>query len=200
MIRTFLLRCVSVLLFTVGMLGSSAWGQPPRPFLHELMITRTDQEVLLYSSLQGGFPEDLLEAIDSGIPMTITYHMKLYRIRGMWFDEEVLAKTIKHSVKYDTLKKQYRVSEINGLFSSIKVTKHQPTMVRWMSEIEGQPLIPFHLLEAGEEYYVKAMADLKAVNSPFPLSHIPFLASLWDTGTSWTASSPFTIRMPPTQR
>jgi hypothetical protein len=200
MTRFLLLRCASVLLPIVGMLASSAWGQSQRPILHELTITRTDQEVLLYSSLKGGFPEDLLEAIDSGIPMTITYHMRLYRIRGMWFDEEVLAKTIKHIVKYDTLKEQYRVSAINGLFSSIKVTKHQPTMVRWMSEIEGQPLIPFHLLEAGEEYYVKVMADLKAVKSPFPLSHIPFLASLWDTGTSWTASSPFTIRTPPTQR
>jgi hypothetical protein len=200
MSRFLLRRCASVFLPIFGMLVSSAWGQPQRPSLHELMITRTDQEVLLYSSLQGGFPEDLLEAIDSGIPMTITYHMRLYRNRGLWFDEEVLSKTIKHIVKYDTLKKQYRVSEVNGLFSSIKVTKHQPTMVRWMSEIEGQPLIPFHLLQPGEEYYIKAMADLKAVKSPFPLSHIPFLASLWDTGTSWTVSSPFTMRTPPPQR
>ena len=110
--------------------------------------------------------------------------------------KRVLSKTIKHMVKYDALKKQYRVSEINGLFSSIKVTKHEPTMVRWMSVIEGQPLIPFHLLQPGEEYYVKAMADVKAVKSPFPLSHIPFLASLWDTGTPWTASSPFRISSP----
>jgi hypothetical protein len=42
------------------------------------------------------------------------------------------------------------------------------------------------------------MADLKAVKSPFPLSHIPFLASLWDTGTPWTASSPFSISSPTT--
>jgi len=200
MSRFLLLRCASVFLLSCGMLAASAWGQPSRPSLHELLITRTDREMLLYSSLQGGFPEDLLEAINSGLPMTITYHMRLYRKRGLWFDEEVLSKTIKHIVKYDTLKTQYRVSEINGLFSSIKVTKHQPTMVQWMSEIEGQPLIPFHLLQSGEEYYVKVMADLKAVKSPFPLSHIPFLASLWDTGTSWTVSSPFTIRTPPPQR
>jgi hypothetical protein len=200
MIRFLLLRCACVFLLSCGVLVSSAWGQPPRPSLHELIITRTDREVLLYSSLQGGFPEDLLEAINSGIPMTITYHMRLYRKRGMWFDEEVLSKTIKHVVKYDTLKRQYRVSEINGLFSSIKVTKHQPIMVQWMSEIEGQPLTPFHLLQPGEEYYVKVMADLKAVKSPFPLSHIPFLASLWDTGTSWTVSSPFTTRTPSPQR
>ena len=200
MIRILLLRGAGVSLLILGMLASFAWGESQRPALHELMITRTDQEVLLYSSLRGGFQENLLEAIDSGIPMTITYHMRLYRKRGLWFDEEVLSKTIKHIVKYDTLKKQYRVSEINGLFSNIKVTKHQPTMVQWMSEIEGQPLIPFHLLQPGEEYYVKAMADLKAVKSPFPLSHIPFLASLWDTGTSWIVSSPFTIHTPPPQR
>jgi hypothetical protein len=182
------------------MLAPPAWGQQQRPVLDEPVLTHTDQEVLLYLSLKGGFHEELLEAIESGIPITITYYMRLYRKRGLWFDEEVLSKTIKHLVKYDTLKKQYRVSEINGLFSNIKVTKHEPTMVQWMSEIEGQPLIPFHLLQPGEEYYVKAMADLKAVKSPFPLSHIPFLASLWDTGTPWTASSPFSISTPQPQR
>ncbi len=199
MIRILLRRCISVLLPIIGIIVPSAWGQQ-KPALHDLLLTQTDQEVILYSSLQGGFDQELMEAIESGIPITITFYMKLYRKRGLWFDEEVLAKTIKHVVKYDALKKQYRVSEINGLFSSIKVTKQQPTMMRWMSEIDGQPLIPFHLLQPGEEYYVKAMADRKAVNSPFPLSHIPFLASLWDTGTPWIVSRPFTIDTPPPPR
>jgi uncharacterized protein DUF4390 len=195
-----LLRCFGTLLPSLVWCVSPAWAQPQRLIMHELALTHTDGEVLLYIHLQGGFHRELLEAIESGIPITVTFHMKLYRKRGLWLDEEVLSKTIKHIVKYETLKKQYRISEINGLFSSIKVTKHEPTMIRWMSEIEGQPLIPFYLLQSGEEYYVKAMADLKAVESPFPISHIPFLASLWDTGTPWTASSPFTISPPQPQR
>lgn len=199
MSRILLVLSASALVLTLATLAPDAWGQQ-RPFLHDLIITYTDQEVLLYSRLQEGFPQDLLEAVNSGIPTTITYYMKLFRKRGMWFDEEVLSKIIKHVVKYDALKKQYRVSEINGLFSSIKVTKQQATMVQWMSEIDGQPLIPFHLLQPGEAYYVKVMADLKAVNSPFPLSHIPFLTSLWDTGTSWAVSNAFTIQTPPPQR
>jgi hypothetical protein len=199
MIRILLLRYASVLLLIGGLLPPAAWAQE-RPILHQVMVTYTDQEVLLYSSLQGAFHRELLEAIESGMPMTITFHMKLYRKRGLWFDEEVLSKTIKHVVKYDALKNEYRVSEINGLFSNIKVTKERPTMVRWMSEIDGQPLIPFHLLQPGEAYYVKVRADLQAVKSPFPLSHIPFLASLWDAGTSWIASPPFTIDAPPPSR
>lgn len=199
MSRILLVPRAGALLFFLGVLIPPAWGQQ-RPFLHDLIITYTDQEVLLYSRLKEGFPAELLEAVESGIPTTITFHMKLYRRRGAWFDEGVLSKIIKHVVKYDALKKQYRVSEINGLFSSIKVTKHQGTMVQWMSEIDGQPLIPFHLLHPGEEYYVKVMADLKSVNSPFPLSHIPFLTSFWDTGTPWAISSPFTIRTPPPQQ
>jgi Domain of unknown function (DUF4390) len=107
------------------------------------------------TSTYRGVQQEILEAIATGIPITVTYDMRLYRKRGLWFDEEVLSKTIKHIVTYDALKKQYSVSEINGLFSSIRVTKHEPTMVRWMSAIEGQPLIPFHLLQPGEEYYVK---------------------------------------------
>jgi hypothetical protein len=199
MSRILLVLSVGTLLLSLEVFIPGAWGQQ-RPSLHDLIVSYTDQEVLLYSRLQQGFPEQLLEAVDSGIPTTITFYMKLYRKRGMWFDEEVLAKVIKHVVKYDALKKQYRVSEINGLFSSIKVTKQQTTMVQWMSEIDGQPLIPFHLLQPAEEYYVKVMADLKAVNSPFPLSHIPFLSGLWDTGTPWAVSSAFTILTPPPQR
>jgi hypothetical protein len=199
MSRILLRRYASVLLLISGMLASAAWGQA-RPILQAITLTQTDQEVLLYSSLHGAFHGELLAAIESGIPMTITFYMKLYRKRGLWFDDEVLAKTIQHTVKYDALKNEYRISEINGLFSNVKVTKNQPTMVRWMSEIDGQPLIPFHLLHPGQEYYVKVMADLQAVKSPFPLSHIPFLASLWDAGTSWTASRPFTIDTAASQR
>jgi len=199
MIQCPLPRGFSVVLPLLLTLTTLAWGQQ-RPSVHELALTHTDQEVLLHLSLEGGFHPQLMEAIESGIPITISYHMKLYRKRGLWFDEEVLSKTIKHIVKYDALKKQYRISEINGLFSSIRVTKDELTMIRWMSEIGGQPLIPFYLLQPHEEYYVKAMADLKAVTSPFPLSHIPFLASLWDTGTPWTVSSPFTISTPQPQR
>jgi hypothetical protein len=199
MIR-ILLRCFSVLLPSWAMLVAPAWGQPQRPLLHELVLTHTDHEVFLHIELEGGVQQEILEAIETGIPITVTYYMRLYRERGLWFDEEVLSKTVNHIIKYDALKKQYRVSEINGLFSNIRVTKHEPTMVRWISAIEGQPLILFHLLQPGAEYYVKAMADLKAVKSPFPPSHMPLLASLWDTGTPWTASSLFTISSPPSQR
>jgi hypothetical protein len=200
MTRILLLHYGGILFLSLVLCVSPAWTQPQRLIMHELALTQSDHEVLLYIHLQGGFHPELLEAIESGIPIAVTFYMKLYRKRGLWFDEEVMSKTIQHLVKYETLKKQYRVSKINGLFSSIKVTKDEPTMVRWMSEIEDQPLIPFHLLQSGEEYYVKAMADLKAVESPSPLSHIPFLASLWDTGTPWTASSPFTISPSPPQR
>ena len=37
--------------------------------------------------------------------------MRLYRKRGVWFNEEVLSKTVNHIIKYDALKKQYRVSD-----------------------------------------------------------------------------------------
>jgi hypothetical protein len=196
MLCILLLGYASLPLLLCGLLVSVAYGQE-RPIMHTVTLAPTEQEVVLYSTLNGAFQGEIREAIESGIPMTITFYMKLYRKRGPWFDEEILSKTIQHVVKYDVLKDEYRVSEINGLFSNIKVTKHQPTMERWMSEIEGQPLIPFHLLQRGEAYYVKVMADLQAVKSPFPLSHIPFLASFWDAGTSWTASRPFTMDTPP---
>src|SRR5262245_48811505 len=130
MIRAVLLRCFCVLIPGLAMFVLPASGQPPRPILHGVGLTHTDQEVLLDVHLRGGFHTELLEAIDSGIPITITYYIKLYRKRGLWFDEEVLAKTIQHIVKYDTLKKQYRVSEINGLISSIRVIKDESSMVQ----------------------------------------------------------------------
>ena len=48
------------------------------------------------TSTYRGFQQEILEAIATGIPITVTYHMRLYRKRGLWFDEEVLSKTIKH--------------------------------------------------------------------------------------------------------
>ena len=86
-------RGFTAVLFLLTLLTPPAWAQQ-RPIVQALGLTQTDQEVLLHISLDGGFHPELMEAIASGIPITISYHLRLYRVRALWFDQEVLSKTI----------------------------------------------------------------------------------------------------------
>ena len=78
--------CAGLLLLAMALVVPSVWGQQ-RPIVQDLIITHTDQEVLLYSTLKEVFSHSFLEVIQSGLPTTVTFHMRLYRKRGMWLDE-----------------------------------------------------------------------------------------------------------------
>jgi hypothetical protein len=50
---------------------------------HELALTHTDHAVLLQLDLQGGFQQERLEAIEGGVPITVTYSIEVASQTGI---------------------------------------------------------------------------------------------------------------------
>ncbi|MBN2397533.1 MAG: DUF4390 domain-containing protein, partial [Deltaproteobacteria bacterium] len=129
---------------------------PVRAFAEEakvtdLLISNTPDNLLVYLKLENPFTEKMEEAILAGIPTTFTFILELYRERHWWFDERMSFLEVRHTVKYDNIKKILYVlfSEEGREPEQFKEFSEAKTA---MSELNGIPFTPLGQLTKGERY------------------------------------------------
>ncbi|MFQ5949169.1 MAG: DUF4390 domain-containing protein, partial [Nitrospiria bacterium] len=67
-------------------------------------------ELIVSARLTSGFHQEIVNEIQNGIQKDFYYYILLKKKEKNWFfDEEILSRTILYTVKYDTLKKKYKV-------------------------------------------------------------------------------------------
>jgi len=164
------------------------------PEITDVFLTNTAEDLIVYASLRDGFSEGLVEAIQSGVPTTFTFHLELYRNRNVWLDEPVSSRQAKHSVKYDLLRKEYRFTRDDSGAVEERTTKSLADLKSWMSELESVPLARYNTLIPNDRYYVRVKAEMKTTKLFFPLNYIFFFVSFLDEKTGWFESLPFTVK------
>lgn len=157
-------------------------------------LFNTGKRLVLYVSLKDGFSEDIVEAIKSGVTVGITYTVVLKRKIPFFYDEEVLNRTIKRYVKFDTLKEKYKIIDDNGRKITKRITEDFNEVIRTMAHLDSIHLISNKRLNKKEKYYVNVKAELNSKQTWFPFSYILFFMSYLNFDTPWKSSSPFTFQ------
>ena len=178
--------CILFLSFPVLTLADEAT-------INNIIITNDDISLIVYAELQGAFTLDIMEVVDSGVPVNFTFHFALMRKRGIWFDEELDSKTIIHSVKYDLLKKQYNIELIDNENKESLDTLYIQDMKTIMSELNDIKIGHMQNLLPSEEYYIQIKAEMMTIEWPFPLNYLLSFISFWDFETSWISSETIKI-------
>lgn len=150
----------------------------------DLLISNTSDNLLVYLKLENSFTEKMEEAILAGIPTTFTFILELYQERCWWFDRKISLLEVRHTVKYDNIKKILYVlfteagkePEQFKEFSDAKIA---------MSELNGIAFAPLKQLTKGTPYYLRVKAKLDEVRLPLHLEYVFFFVSLWDFETDW---------------
>ncbi len=133
--------------------------------------------------VKGAFTKDIEEAINSGLPTTFTFIVKLYRKNVLWPDEHMGTWSFNHTVKYDALKQEYVVDiEEKNRREKTKDFERMKTLMVTGDEIIISPL---PALKKGETYELKLKAELDTVDLPFLLKYMFFFVKLWDFETNW---------------
>jgi hypothetical protein len=78
--------------------------------LSDIIVTNTQEDLLVFFDIQGCFTREMEEAILNGIPTTFTIIIRLYKTRTFWFDSSISSLRLEHTVKYDSLKNEFRVT------------------------------------------------------------------------------------------
>lgn len=178
LVRITAVLCVAALL----LMTSTANAQDAR--LENIIVTNTRDNLLLYLTAKGAFPPKIIKAIQSGVPATFTYYINLYLVRGLWFDKKIAEIQVTHTMKYDSLKKEYVVTR-SWEGNRPMVAKTLDEAQKLMTEVDSLDVVPLSRLEKGQQYQIQAKAQLNKMTLPFYLHYVLFFVSFWDIETDW---------------
>ena len=163
------------------------------PAIVNIGVTTKGSYVTMDARLVDGFTGKILEAIESGVPMTFTFQIELRKHTSLWADELIRSNTIHHTVQYDSLKKTYRFSEVGKNVNRKIITRKKSQYKQLMSTLRNIPIAPLYRLDPNEKYYVRAKADLEMDRFWFPFNYLFFFVPFNDFETSWTETASVTV-------
>ncbi|MCG3114456.1 MAG: DUF4390 domain-containing protein [Candidatus Manganitrophus sp. SA1] len=152
-----------------------------------------NQEIVVTAELVDGFNREIIRDIHDGIPKDFYYYLLLKRKQKNWFDEEILAKTIRYTVKYDTLKKKYAVVQREGERTVENTVDDIETMKRIVSKIDQVKLAPVSVLRSRNRYYVSVKSQMKAAKLPFYVDYFLFFIPFLEIDTPWADSDSLSV-------
>lgn len=151
----------------------------------------SNDEIRVSAELIRWMNPGLSEDIENGIPKDLFYTIVLKKRIAGWFDEEITSKTIKYTIKYDVLKKQYLITAWGGDTTHKKVAESRQEMVGLISKVNNVKMSLVKKLKARHTYYVSVKAEMKASRLPFFLEYILFFIPVPELDTPWADSTPF---------
>lgn len=155
-----------------------------KAILKDIVVSNTRDDLLLYLNTEGAFREKIKHAILSGVPVTFSFFITLNISRTLWPDKTMADIKATHTIKYDSLKKEFVVKR-SWENDMARVTASFDEAQLWMTEIASLKIIPLSELEKGRRYQIRAKAMLSKLTLPFYLHYVLFFVSLWDFETDW---------------
>ena len=175
-------------------LASRAFAESPS--IVNISVGNTGNVVTMDATLVDGFNNSMLEAIESGIPMTFTYQVELRKIVPLWMDNLVSTATVKNTVQYDTLNKVYSFSSTGKNIKRKVVTRDKALYQKLMLQLENLPIASTYRLNMSDKYYIRVKASLETDRFWFPFNYLFFFVPFNDVKTSWAESSPLKLPNP----
>ena len=152
--------------------------------LSDIIVTNTQQDLLVFFDIEGCFTREMEEAILNGIPTTFTIYIKLYRTRTLWLDASISDIELEHTINFDNMKDEFRVTRSEDNYSEL-VLKEFDAAKKAMAEIKNIKVAPLRELSKKGKYQLRVKAELEKVRLPLYLHYVLFFVSLWDFETDW---------------
>jgi hypothetical protein len=173
----------SVAVLSLFFLATSALGAQGAA-LNNITLFNTNEDMLLYLTLEGAFSEKIKRAILSGMPTSFTYLIQLLQVHTLWPDEKIADIQVVHSIAYDTVRKEFTVRRSWKNNESEQTASFEEAQ-EWMSRIDRLKIIPLNRMKKGSKYQLRTKAEVSKKTLPFNLHTVLFFISLWDVETDW---------------
>jgi hypothetical protein len=151
--------------------------------IRDLLVTNNSTHLLVYARVMNCFTKEMDAAILAGIPTTFTFLLDLYQVRSRWMDKKLIRLTVRHTIKYDNVKRLFYVTS-DGVKEPASFQDYESAK-QAMADLSGIPMALLKALKKGEYYYVQIKAKLDKVRLPLHMEYIFFFVSLWDFETDW---------------
>ncbi|MGA7802674.1 MAG: DUF4390 domain-containing protein [Gammaproteobacteria bacterium] len=124
-----------------------------------------------------------LDALRSGVPLTIDIHMQAIELRGWLWNRVVADLHQYYQIQYHALSDRYLVKNLNtGLVDSHHSLEDALDEV---GIIHGFPMLDERLLQPGGRYQGALQASLDIEALPTPMRVWAYVSSQWHLSTDW---------------
>ena len=137
----------------------------------------------LEARLQLILSDDALDALNSGVPLTIELEVEVIRVRGLWLDAQDAVLSFMYELEYRPLSQRYLVRNLNSGDQDSFSTLY--SALNNLGRIQGLPVIDDALLEAGSAYRLRLRARLSTRQYPAALRLLFFWRSEWQLQSEW---------------
>jgi hypothetical protein len=145
--------------------------------LTNLTVRNNIDDLQVDLTIKGIFTEEMKAAVSKGIPISLTLLILLYEVHDYWLDDKMASKTAVHDIKFDVLKKEYRIRRSWEKRIPLVVKDFEKAQ-RLFSEIEGFDVIPLKRLKKGKQYQLRIKSELS--ENKIHLTGLP-----WQFETDW---------------
>jgi len=138
---------------------------------------------VLDSRLQLVLSSEALEALNSGVPLTIELQLQVIRVRRFYMDALDAELAVRFELEYRPLSQRYIVRNLNSGHQDSFATLY--SALNNLGRIQALPIIDDALLTPRKSYRVRARAMLQTKQYSAPLRLLFFWRSQWQLQSEW---------------
>ena len=139
---------------------------------------------LMQASILYQFTAEALEALESGVPLTLEVHLQLRR-EGAWiWESDRVDARLRFQITYQALHGLYQVTDmLSGTQQHYATRKAALTALGRLRDIQ---LVQADALQEGERYRLSVRAHLDIEALPLPLRPMAYLSPAWSLSSEWS--------------
>jgi hypothetical protein len=137
----------------------------------------------LEARLQLILSDEALDALNSGVPLTIEIDFEVIRVRGLWIDALAAELNFQYELEYRPLSQRYLVRNLNSGDTDSFSTLY--SALNNLGRIQGLPVIDDAILDPGSRYRLRLRARLSTRQYPSALRLLFFWRSQWQLESEW---------------
>ena len=155
----------------------------------EFTITKAEARLqdgayLLDATIDYGFSDIALEALENGVPLTVELHVQVRR-EGAWvWESDVVDSRLRSQIRYSPLLGTYQVTNVETATQRTFATRD--AAISSLGEVKDLAVVRVDALQPGETYRVEMQAALDIESLPLPLRPRAYLSRDWNLSSEWS--------------
>ncbi len=153
------------------------------PEIKDLSIINSNHRLLAYFSLRNGFTSQVVDALQSGIPVKYIFDVEVLAPGFLW-RKQLVHREVLRVISFDSLKGEYRVM-FGPVVNRVVILKTLDEAMRLVCDVNDVPLLPLKDLEKGTVYILRVRARSEKSVSSLPFEGLMKIFSSWGLETKW---------------
>ena len=131
----------------------------PQAEITHLVIKNSEDSLRVDLKIDSEFTAEMKAAVLNGVPIRFTISISLYEVNDFWFDRKAAGITVIHELRYDALKKVYKITRSPGIRRPTYIEDFDSARLH-ISELNDLAVMSLADLKKGEHYQLMVGAVL----------------------------------------